>query len=168
MEIITPPAPQPQYAGFWLRFGGLIIDSIVISFAQSILFFSMLGTMGLKAIMEMQNQDMEDLSDEDKMMLFAGMLGTLVTFIMAACVVQWLYFAIMESSSKQGTLGKMAVGIKVTDQAGNRISFLRATGRHFGKIISGMILCVGYLMAAFTEKKQALHDLMAGCLVVKK
>ena len=88
--------------------------------------------------------------------------------LMVALVVQWLYFAVMESSAKQATLGKMAVGIRVTDLAGNRVSFLRASGRYFGKIISGMILCVGYLMAAFTARKQALHDMMAGCLVVRK
>jgi uncharacterized RDD family membrane protein YckC len=51
---------------------------------------------------------------------------------------------------------------------GEKISFGKATGRYFGKIISGMILCIGYIMAGFTEKKQALHDMMAGCLVVRK
>ena len=80
----------------------------------------------------------------------------------------WLYFALMESSRFQGTLGKMAVQIKVTDMEGNRLTFGRATGRHFGKIVSGMILLIGYIMVAFTEKKQGLHDIMAGCLVVKE
>jgi uncharacterized RDD family membrane protein YckC len=74
----------------------------------------------------------------------------------------------MESSGSQGTLGKMAVGIKVTDLYGNRIGFGKATGRFFGKIISFFILLVGYLMVAFTQKKQGLHDMMAGCLVVNK
>ena len=74
----------------------------------------------------------------------------------------------MESSRFQGTLGKLAVQIKVTDLDGNRISFGRATGRHFGKIVSGMILMIGYIMVAFTERKQGLHDIMAGCLVVRK
>ena len=80
----------------------------------------------------------------------------------------WLYFALMESSRFQGTLGKMAVQIKVTDLEGNRLTFGRATGRHFGKIVSGLTLGIGYIMAAFTEKKQGLHDIMAGCLVVRK
>jgi uncharacterized RDD family membrane protein YckC len=83
-------------------------------------------------------------------------------------VIGWLYFAAMESSSKQATLGKMAVGLYVTDMDGNRISFGRATGRYFGRIISGLILCIGYFMAGFTEKKQTLHDMMAGCLVLSK
>ena len=74
----------------------------------------------------------------------------------------------MEASSKQGTLGKMVLGIIVTDEAGNRISFGRATGRYFGKILSSLILLIGYIMIAFTKKKQGLHDLLASTLVVKK
>jgi uncharacterized RDD family membrane protein YckC len=83
-------------------------------------------------------------------------------------VVNWLYFALMESSVQQGTLGKMAIGLKVTDLAGNRIGFGRASGRFFGKYLSTMILCIGYLFIVFTDRKQALHDLMASCLVLKK
>ena len=83
-------------------------------------------------------------------------------------IIGWLYFAVMESSTSQGTVGKMALGIKVTDTEGNKISFLRATGRHFGKIISSIILGIGYIMIAFTQKKQGLHDMLAECLVVNK
>ena len=72
----------------------------------------------------------------------------------------------MESSAKQATLGKLALAIKVTDLNGNRISFGRASGRYFAKIISGLIFCIGYIIAGFTEKKQALHDMIANCLVV--
>jgi uncharacterized RDD family membrane protein YckC len=82
-------------------------------------------------------------------------------------VVGWSYEAGMESSVKQATLGKMAMGLKVTDEQGNRISFARATGRHFAKIISGMILLIGYIMAGFTARKQALHDMIAGTLVIR-
>ncbi|MER3416968.1 MAG: hypothetical protein C4297_12250 [Gemmataceae bacterium] len=74
----------------------------------------------------------------------------------------------MESSRTQATLGKMALGITVTDLEGNRIGFGKATGRFFGKIISALIFYIGFVMAAFTEKKQGLHDMMAGCLVVNK
>jgi uncharacterized RDD family membrane protein YckC len=79
----------------------------------------------------------------------------------------WLYYAYMESSAYQATLGKMLLGIKVTDLKGKRITFLRATGRYFGKILSGLILGIGFLMIVFTEKKQGLHDIIAKCLVVK-
>jgi uncharacterized RDD family membrane protein YckC len=88
--------------------------------------------------------------------------------ILLIIVALWLYYALMESSSKQATLGKLALGIVVTDLNGNRISFGRATGRYFGKIVSGMIFAIGYIMAGFTEKKQALHDMIASCLVVLK
>jgi len=75
---------------------------------------------------------------------------------------KWLYEAGMESSSKQATLGNMALAVKVTDLHGRRISFAPATGQHFAKILSGMILLIGYIMAGFTERKQALHDMIAG------
>jgi uncharacterized RDD family membrane protein YckC len=75
----------------------------------------------------------------------------------------------MESSVHQGTLGKMALGLTVTDMQGRRVSFGRATGRYFAKMITGMIpLAIGYIMAGFTEKKQALHDMIASCLVLRK
>ena len=73
----------------------------------------------------------------------------------------------MESSEYQATLGKMLLGLKVTDLKGRRISFLRATGRHFGKILSGLILGIGFFMIAFTKKKQGLHDIITECLVLK-
>ena len=95
--------------------------------------------------------------------LFSTYLISLITILCAS----WLYFALMESSAKGATLGKLALGLRVTDLNGNRISFARATGRYFGKIVSGMILMIGYLMAGFTQQKQALHDIMAGCLVIR-
>ncbi|MDA2913784.1 RDD family protein [Acidobacteriia bacterium AH_259_A11_L15] len=79
-----------------------------------------------------------------------------------------LYFAFMESSSWQATLGKKALSLMVTDSDGNRLSFGRALGRNLAKIVSSLTLLIGYLMAGFTQKKQALHDMIAGCLVVKR
>jgi uncharacterized RDD family membrane protein YckC len=101
-------------------------------------------------------------------MLMAMMGGYILIVIVIVTVATWLYFALMESSAKGATLGKMALGIKVTDLTGSKISFGRATGRYFGKIISGAILYIGYIMAGFTQQKQALHDIMAGTLVINK
>lgn len=99
----------------------------------------------------------------------AALIGLgIFAWILVITVGNWLYHTWMESSRYQATLGKMALGIVVTDMYGNRISFARANGRFFGKIVSGMIMNIGYLMAAFTEKKQALHDMLASCLVVMK
>jgi uncharacterized RDD family membrane protein YckC len=79
----------------------------------------------------------------------------------------WLYEAFLESSSRQATLGKMVLSLRVTDLEGHRISFLRATGRHFAKIVSVATLFIGYIMAGLTERKQALHDILAATLVVR-
>ena len=80
--------------------------------------------------------------------------------------IPWLYEAFMLSSEIQATLGKRALGIVVTDSAGNRLTFARATGRHFAKYLSSLLFGIGFLMAAFTGKKQALHDLLADTVVV--
>jgi uncharacterized RDD family membrane protein YckC len=81
-------------------------------------------------------------------------------------VIPWLYDALMLSSETQATLGKMALGITVTDMDGRRLTFGRATGRHFAKILSALLLCIGFVMAAFTAKKQALHDMLAGTVAI--
>jgi uncharacterized RDD family membrane protein YckC len=82
-------------------------------------------------------------------------------------LIGWLYFSLLESSSWQGTVGKKVLGLRVTDMNGNRISFGRATGRYFGMILSSMICFIGFIMVAFTEKKQGLHDMLAGTLILK-
>jgi uncharacterized RDD family membrane protein YckC len=82
--------------------------------------------------------------------------------------IGWLYYVFFESSKYQGTPGKIMLNIKVTDMEGEKIGFGRASGRFFGKIISVMIFYIGFIMAGFTSRKQALHDMMAGCLVVKE
>jgi len=135
------------YAGFRKRFSAAIIDGLILVVTG----FVIGGLAGF--IYDYSRGTPED----------AGGLGNI-----AGIILGWLYFAFMESSSKQGTLGKIALGIKVTDLSGNAISFGRATARHFGKILSTIILLVGYLMVAFTAKKQGLHDMIAGCLVVNK
>jgi uncharacterized RDD family membrane protein YckC len=89
-------------------------------------------------------------------------LGNLVGIL-----ITWLYFTISESSPWQATLGKKLLGLKVADEAGNRIGFGKANGRYWSKILSALILCIGFIMVAFTEKKQGLHDKIAGTLVFK-
>jgi len=83
-------------------------------------------------------------------------------------VLQLLYWPWMESSSRQATLGKRALDIVVTDTDGRRVSFARAAGRNLAKIASYMIYGVGFIMIAFTKKKQGLHDMIASTLVVVK
>jgi uncharacterized RDD family membrane protein YckC len=83
-------------------------------------------------------------------------------------IVGWLYFALMESWARQATFGKSLMNLAVTDEQGQRISFLRATGRHFAKIISAIILFIGFIMVAFDSRKQGLHDKLASTLVVQR
>jgi uncharacterized RDD family membrane protein YckC len=83
-------------------------------------------------------------------------------------VIPWLYEALMTAGETQATIGKMAMGLVVTDDKHQRMTFARATGRHFAKYLSLMTLCIGFVMAAFTDRKQALHDLVANTLVVVK
>ena len=94
--------------------------------------------------------------------LLLGVLGAVL-----AVFAGWLYFALMESSASQATIGKTACGLRVTDESGRRISFGRATGRYFAKIVSALIFLIGFMMVGWTRRKQGLHDLIAGTLVVK-
>ena len=96
------------------------------------------------------------------------LLRRLFHIFLIRTVLNWLYYALLESSAWQATLGKKALGLEVTDMQGLRIRFGRATGRFFAKIISSIILFMGFIMAGFTEKKQALHDMIAGTLVIRK
>lgn len=150
-----------QYAGFWKRFLAYVIDAILLSVVYFVVLVPVIGLFGLGAMTQAE----DPAAAEGMIMATVGAYFVVVVLLMIA---GWLYFALMESSSKQATLGKLALSIKVTDVNGSRISFAKATGRYFGKIVSGMILYIGFLMAGFTEKKQALHDIMAGCLVVSK
>ena len=131
------------YAGFLRRVVAYLIDGVIFYAVFFIIGFILGAVLG----------------GGQGVQTFVGLLSI---------VIAWLYFAMMESSDKQATFGKMAIGIKVVDMSGRRISFGRATGRYFGKIVSGIILLIGYIMVAFTQKKQGLHDMMAGTLVVMK
>lgn len=164
MDTLTNRKNEVRYAGFWLRFVAYIIDDFLLGFAGFIISIPFIGGIVFSAIGIGENPE----NTENLVMGLAGIFGSVVGLILVVIVLSWLYFALMESSKTQATLGKMALGLKVTDLEGNPISFARATGRYFGKIISGMILYIGYILAGLTEKKQALHDIMATCLVIRK
>ncbi|TYA11089.1 RDD family protein [Paenibacillus faecis] len=88
--------------------------------------------------------------------------------VVLSVILSWLYYAAMESSKLQATVGKLAIGSIVVGEMNERISFGKASGRYFGKIISSLVLCIGYLMVIFTEHRQGLHDKMAKAYVVDK
>jgi len=155
------------YAGFWKRFAAYLIDGIILTVVSWLVILPVLGLIGIGASSMEYSEEME-MDEEAAAGLAALVAGGMMMLFVVIAAAGWLYFALMESSSKQGTLGKMALSIIVTDMNGNRLTFGRATGRYFGKILSGLIFYIGFIMAAFTEKKQALHDMIAGCLVVNK
>ena len=110
-----------------------------------------------------------DFSDPEQAAGMIATIGALIGgyWILAMCI-QILYFTLMESSKFQATIGKMALGLIVTDLNGGKLDFSKAFIRNLCKIISNAIMFIGYIMAGFTEKKQALHDMIASTLVVKK
>jgi len=158
--------PRVEYAGFWLRFVAVIIDGIVLWIVGAVITFPLVGAMGLRGMMRggFGTYGSGPATPADVL----PFVSIIFRLILISLVLRWLYYALLESSSWQATLGKKALGLEVTDMEGRRISFGRATGRTFAKIISAMILYIGFMMAGFTEKKQALHDMIAGCLVIRK
>jgi uncharacterized RDD family membrane protein YckC len=154
-----PTAQFVRYGGFWIRVVATIIDAIIVRvFLFPVKAMFGLGTLAIGGF------DPDNLRHGLALpyLIFGGGVVALLTV-----VASWLYEALMESSSYQATLGKMIFGMKVTDLYGNRIDFARATGRHFGKWLSGLALCIGFIMVGFTERKQGLHDMLAGTLVKK-
>jgi len=142
-----------RYAGFWYRTLAWIIDSVIIMVAGLIIALPLGFALGAS---------MPEKSSAIEIVSAAKALGNL-----EAIFINWLYFTISESSPWQATLGKKLLRIKVTDEEGNRIGFGKANGRYWSKILSSLILCIGFIMVAFTEKKQGLHDKIAGTFVFK-
>ena len=137
-----------EYAGFWRRFAAMIIDNVVILVVEVIIGIFL----GIVLIIVGG-------ASEATIQTLGFVLGV---------IADWLYHALFESSGLRASPGKLAIGMVVTDIRSPRISFGQATVRHFAKILSGLTLGVGFLMAGFTERKQALHDSIAECLVVMK
>lgn len=141
-QILDLPVNQEKtlrYAGFWIRAAAAIIDSIILLIAIVAVSF-VVG-------------------------LVVGLVGGIIMYYVLAFFGGMAYFFVMESSEKQATYGKMAVGIKVGNANGERLTFGNAVGRYFSKIVSGMILYIGFMMAGWDAKKQALHDKIADTYV---
>ena len=142
-----------RYAGFWRRLAAHIIDLIVAGvMAYSVALVGAL-IIGLPSGQQ-----------------FEGVALDIATawIITSELVIPWLYWALMESSNRQATLGKSALGIIVTDTEGSKVTFVRGTVRYWAKVVSLLILFIGFMLAGFTSRKQALHDIISNCLVVVK
>jgi len=137
------------YAGFWKRYAAYFLDSVVVAIINVpvSLVFNLIGAA----------------SGNETLAVVLSMVAMLGGFVIGIG-----YYAGFHASKGGATLGKMAVGIKVVRSDGERITFLRGVGRYFGFILSSLTLMIGFIMAAFTERKQALHDMLCDTLVVDK
>jgi len=153
--LIVDPSPAMQYADFLPRVGAALLDG---------LFTGLIGCIPAGGIAFVL---LAMASNSPESQQAASALVS-CCFQIVYQLIALIYFVTLESSTKQGTWGKQIVGIKVTDLAGNRISIGRAFGRYFAKILTGLTCGIGLLMPLFTEKKQTLHDMIAGCLALKK
>jgi uncharacterized RDD family membrane protein YckC len=143
-----PRTASVQYAGFWIRVGAYFIDTVVM--VIPICLFGYLYRAATPASTRLEHSAVD-------------LVANLYTSI-----IWWIYCAVLESSVWQGTIGKKVLGLKVTDLDGQRISFGRATGRYFSLILSALPLCIGFMMVGWTQRKQGLHDMIAGTFVVRQ
>ena len=144
-----------EYAGFWMRAVALAVDLLILSVVLGpTVFEPIFRTNGVGT------------SLRDILQFYSSGTRQALALILLLHLILWLYFAAFESSRWQATPGKKLFGLVVSDLSGRRISFARATGRYFGKLISQFFM-IGYLMAGFTPRKQALHDMLAGCLILR-
>ena len=162
---LSAPVSTPlPYAGFWVRFVALVIDGLILSIPFFLVAIGLAFRFGRIGWLVRRGR----ISPPDVALFGPVLLGFFFAFGIFI-VVRWVYFAGMESSARQATFGKAAMSVYVTDLKGQPVTFGRATGRFFAKIVSGLIpLGIGYFMAGFTEKKQALHDMIAGTVVLRK
>jgi len=149
----TPEAPAALiYAGFWRRFIAALIDGVILTFLYAGIVIGVSLALGTTTALSLAD----------------SLKGTGGITMALSLLVLVLYHPLFEASKMQGSLGKHFVGIFVTDVDGRRIGFGRALMRNLAKITSSLLLFIGYLMIAFTKRKQGLHDMIAGCLVLRQ
>jgi uncharacterized RDD family membrane protein YckC len=170
----APPAftPLPQtttaaledHAGFWKRVAAYVFDYIVLLLAGMLIGALLVATAATAVLEEAQ----KNAGENPQLILaaFGTYMHTMWPALLLSTVFVWLYFALLESSVWQATIGKLVLGIRVTDLRGERISVPRALGRYLAKFLSLLIVGIGFLMVAWTGRKQGLHDLLAGTLVL--
>ena len=161
------PVPAPlatagtkRYAGFWRRFWGYAIDRFILGLVFMPVGFLVLGPL--------LGTDAAGWTDTDlPAETITAILGAVLTVAFLALLGSWLYYAFLQSASRQATLGQMALGIRVTDLEGRRVTFGRASARYFATVLTGLTFGIGYLMMLITARKQTLHDLVARTLVLR-
>jgi uncharacterized RDD family membrane protein YckC len=169
--MVTPhwqPAPVVAYAGFWLRAVAHLLDGLIIGVPVMILLVIIFLRQGAAGAIFKNFPDGP--TDEAAGAAFGiAFFSAIAAFAVLAVIGTWLYYAGFESSSWQATPGKKVLNLYVTDLTGARVSFGRSTGRYFAKFVTQLIpLGIGYALAGLTERKQALHDMIASTLVLRR
>ncbi len=149
-----------DYSGFWRRFWGHVIDRFILG-----VVFVPVSFMVLVPMMATESAGWTDTDLPAE--AITALLGAILAVAFFELLGSWLYSALLQSSSRQATLGQLALGIHVTDLEGRRVSFARASGRHFATVLTGLTFGIGYLIMLFTTRKQTLHDLIGGTVVVR-
>lgn len=160
------PAPFPagvKYGGFWVRFIAFLIDALVLKVILGIIAFVFFGGEIAQDVAYYTANGFRPDHMQIQQMITLGMPLGLITI-----AIWWLYYTLMESSKWQATLGKLVFDLKVVDYEGRRISWGRANARYWSKILSTMILYIGFFMIGWTKRKQGLHDKIAETLVVRR
>jgi uncharacterized RDD family membrane protein YckC len=152
-ELAALP-PRPAFAGFWLRAVAYLIDTVLIS-----LVFGLIASLYPSTFIKYPDATTTSLASLPQL--------TPIAFVITITAT-WFYYTVFEASIWQATPGKRVMKLYVSDLSGRRLTFARAAARNLAKMISSLTFLVGYLVAGFTEKKQALHDILASCLVLRK
>jgi uncharacterized RDD family membrane protein YckC len=150
LNYYNPNVSPVQYAGFWIRFWAWFIDALIQGVPMWVVY-------------RMVNYGLSGTWADAKAFTVAFFINQTLSIL-----VYWLYSALQQSSPTQATLGMQVAGLHVTDMHGQRVTFARATGRFFGSYLSSLTLGIGFIMIAFTQRSQALHDMMAGTVVTYK
>lgn len=172
-KLLVDGSPVLNYAGFWRRFFAFLLDTMFIAIISGMISMFFGESPSVIEYWHWQaDQPMEHVAWHNAALpvsWFAdGITWQGLKYITLDGLISWLWFTLSESSAWQATLGKRIMGMQVMTEDGQRMGFVRANVRFFSKILSGFILGLGYIMAAFTRKAQALHDIIASTVVVKK
>ncbi|MFI5371003.1 MAG: RDD family protein [Candidatus Eisenbacteria bacterium] len=156
----APAAAARAYGGFWRRTVAAILDGVLLSILMSPIYLAWVWPTLLSA----ERGRPEDM---DPTQAFS-ILGTLLMYLVVTGLIETAYFAFLESSSQQASLGKLAMGLQVTDLEGRRITFGKAVMRRVARTLTGFTFTIGFLMVLWTRRHQTLHDLLVGTLVTRR
>ena len=167
LEEIPINEKKKHYAGFWIRFAASLLDGIILSIPLTVIFFVvfflLFASSGVLNVLTDPSAMNGNISDQQMITIIVAY----IIVLLVSLIVPIFYFAGMHASKWQATIGKKLLKLKVTDLQGNRISFWRGLGRYLAMVFISSIFYIGYIITAFTEKKQSLHDLIAGTVVIQ-